>query len=142
MSRAITLAAYRLDCDQTARTITGLAVPYGPEAHIGLGSITFASGSIRWPVADLSRVKLLVQHDPDRPVGYALDLTDRPEGLAARFTVPPGAAGDAALSEAGDRLRDGLSLGIDYAKDGLTLEKLGLAGKSPAELARFVHDGA
>jgi len=36
----------------------------------------------------------------------------------------------------------GLSLGIDYAKDGLTLEKLGLAGKSPVELARFVHDGA
>ena len=36
----------------------------------------------------------------------------------------------------------GLSLGIDYAKDGLTLEKLGLAGKSPAELASFVHDGA
>jgi opine dehydrogenase len=35
----------------------------------------------------------------------------------------------------------GLMLGIDYAKDGLTLERLGLAGKSPAELARFVHDG-
>ena len=35
----------------------------------------------------------------------------------------------------------GLSLGIDYAKDGLTLEKLGLAGKSPAELARFVQHG-
>jgi opine dehydrogenase len=36
----------------------------------------------------------------------------------------------------------GLSLGIDYAKDGLTLEKIGLAGKSPAELTRFVMDGA
>lgn len=36
----------------------------------------------------------------------------------------------------------GLSLGIDYAKDGLTLEKLGLAGKSPAELGRFVNEGA
>ena len=36
----------------------------------------------------------------------------------------------------------GLSLGIDYAKDGLTLERLGLAGKSTAELARFVNEGA
>jgi opine dehydrogenase len=36
----------------------------------------------------------------------------------------------------------GLSLGIDYAKDGLTLDKLGLAGKSPAELTRFVTEGA
>jgi opine dehydrogenase len=32
----------------------------------------------------------------------------------------------------------GLALGIDYGRDGLTLERLGLAGKSPAELSRFV----
>jgi opine dehydrogenase len=32
----------------------------------------------------------------------------------------------------------GLALGIDYWRDGLTLERLGLAGKSPAELSRFV----
>jgi opine dehydrogenase len=36
----------------------------------------------------------------------------------------------------------GLSLGIDYARDGLTLEKLGLAGKSPAEFTQFVNEGA
>ena len=36
----------------------------------------------------------------------------------------------------------GLALGIDYARDGLTLEKLGLAGKSPAEFTRFVTEGA
>jgi opine dehydrogenase len=32
----------------------------------------------------------------------------------------------------------GLALGIDYRRDGLTLERLGLAGKSPADLIRFV----
>jgi opine dehydrogenase len=32
----------------------------------------------------------------------------------------------------------GLALGISYGRDGLTLERLGLAGKSPAELSRFV----
>jgi opine dehydrogenase len=36
----------------------------------------------------------------------------------------------------------GLAIGIDYARDGLTLEKLGLTGKSPAELLRFVTEGA
>ena len=36
----------------------------------------------------------------------------------------------------------GLAVGIDYARDGLTLEKLGLAGKTPAELIRFVTEGA
>jgi opine dehydrogenase len=33
----------------------------------------------------------------------------------------------------------GLALGIDYRADGLTLERLGLADKSPAELTRFVE---
>jgi opine dehydrogenase len=35
----------------------------------------------------------------------------------------------------------GSALGIDYARDGLTLERLGLAGKSAAELAGFVDAG-
>jgi opine dehydrogenase len=34
-----------------------------------------------------------------------------------------------------------VALGVDYARDGLTLERLGLAGKSPAELARFAQQG-
>jgi opine dehydrogenase len=33
----------------------------------------------------------------------------------------------------------GLALGIDYRAEGLTLERLGLAGKSPAELMRFAE---
>jgi len=34
-----------------------------------------------------------------------------------------------------------LALGIDYGRDGLTLERLGLAGKSPAELLKFAQQG-
>lgn len=34
-----------------------------------------------------------------------------------------------------------LALGIDYARDGLTLARLGLAGKSPTELAHLVEAG-
>ena len=36
----------------------------------------------------------------------------------------------------------GLSVGIDYTRDGLTLEKLGFAGKSVADLIKFVTEGA
>jgi opine dehydrogenase len=36
----------------------------------------------------------------------------------------------------------GLAVGIDYTRDGLTLERLGLAGKSPSELLHFVEHGA
>src|SRR5262245_38152763 len=35
----------------------------------------------------------------------------------------------------------GLAVGTDYARDGLTLEKLGLAGKRPAALVKLVEDG-
>lgn len=36
----------------------------------------------------------------------------------------------------------GLSLGIDYARDGLTLARLGLTGKTAKELSGFVYDGS
>jgi opine dehydrogenase len=36
----------------------------------------------------------------------------------------------------------GLAVGIDYAREGLTLERLGLDGKSPSELLTFVEQGA
>jgi opine dehydrogenase len=36
----------------------------------------------------------------------------------------------------------GLSLGVDYWRDGLTLERLGLAGKTPDQLLAFVAEGA
>src|SRR6185295_8747213 len=35
-----------------------------------------------------------------------------------------------------------IAVGIDYAREGLTLDKLGVAGKSPAELLKFVEHGA
>jgi hypothetical protein len=35
-----------------------------------------------------------------------------------------------------------VAVGIDYEREGLTLDKLGIAGKSPAELRRFVEEGA
>jgi opine dehydrogenase len=36
----------------------------------------------------------------------------------------------------------GLAVGIDYTREGLTLERLGLAGKSASELLHFVEHGA
>jgi opine dehydrogenase len=33
------------------------------------------------------------------------------------------------------------AVGIDYRREGLTLERLGLEGKTPSELLRFVLEG-
>jgi hypothetical protein len=114
----LALEARRLVCDVPRRQISGLAVPWGIPGRTMLGTIRFASGSIRYP-ADLSRIKLLVQHDVNRSVGYALELADLadPAGLGSLFTVPDGAAGDAALAEAANRVRDGLSVGVDLDDD-------------------------
>jgi hypothetical protein len=34
-----------------------------------------------------------------------------------------------------------LAVGVDYTRDGLTLDRLGLAGKSPSELLHLVQEG-
>ena len=117
MSRFVTLTgrAGALNCDTARRTIAGLAVPYGPAARTMLGDVTFAAGAIRYGT-ELSRIKLLIGHDNDRPVGYAATLEERSAptpGLYATFTVPAGPAGDAALAEAANGLRDALSVGVD-----------------------------
>lgn len=97
--------------DEQARTISGLAVPYGPAGRTSVGAITFSPGSLSWP-EDTSRVKLLVQHDMERSIGYATALTDGDDGLHATFTVPASDLGDNALAEAADGRRDGMSIGV------------------------------
>lgn len=97
------------------RIIEGLAVPYGPTGHSSLGAITFSQGSLTY--AEVGRVKLLTQHDPERSIGYALSLEDRPEGLWAKFQVAEGPEGDKALLEATSGTRDGLSVGVLLSED-------------------------
>ena len=92
------------------RTISGLAVPYGPVGNSSVGPITFSQGSLTH--TGVGRVKLLTQHDPERSVGYAIELNDMPDGLWAKFFVPESEAGDVALMEAENGTRDGLSVGV------------------------------
>lgn len=109
-SLTLQLAASAASVSETERTITGLAVPYGPVGRSSLGPITFSQGSLTW--GSVGRVKLLEQHDPDRSVGFATALDDRPDGLHATFTVPDGSEGDRAIKMALDGRRDGLSVGV------------------------------
>jgi HK97 family phage prohead protease len=109
--------------DTEARTISGLAVPYGPAGHTSMGAVTFAQGSIVMP-AQLGRVKLLSEHDTNAPLGYATTAQDTPEGLRMTFAVAAGAAGDEALAMAADGRRDGLSVGValDAAAEAALIE--------------------
>jgi HK97 family phage prohead protease len=100
--------------DTTSRTISGLILPWDTEARSGGRTWSFPQGSVRYG-ADPSRVKLWVQHDPNRAVGFATALEHRDSpvpGLYGTYKVARGAAGDEALAMAEDRVWDGFSVGI------------------------------
>lgn len=100
--------------DTQRRTIEGLALPFGVLAsRTSAGPLTFAAGARIETPADLRRVKLLVDHDPHRSVGYATAATATDAGLHLRFHVPEGPEGDDALTKAANGVRDGLSVGAD-----------------------------
>lgn len=101
----------QFEVNEEARTIKGLVLPYNVVGNNGRGKYSFAKGTVSWP-ADLSRVKLLVNHNFADAVGYATDLTDTEEGVVGTFKVARGAEGDKALSMAADKVWDGLSAGI------------------------------
>jgi len=128
---AVTAAAV----DTTRRTITGCLIP-APVGGVQAVATTSAgptrfTGRLTWH-ADLSRIKLLTEHDRINSVGYAIACAYRPDGsLWATWHLPPRPAdyvgtwpGDTALYEAEHHTRDGLSVGAfdltaSYADDGV-----------------------
>lgn len=96
------------------RTITGQLVPWETIGHTSAGPTRFAAGSVNLP-DDLSRVKLLRDHDTAAPIGYLTSAHDDGTGLYGTFRIPETPAGDLALLEAAEKLRDGLSVGVTLA---------------------------
>lgn len=99
----------------TDRTISGLVLPYGVAAQrTSAGPVVFQAGSIEHH-PELSRIKLLVDHDDKRAVGYCTELENTADGVRATFRVERSQAGDDALAKASpeSRTRDGLSVGVD-----------------------------
>lgn len=95
--------------DRSRRTISGLVLPWGQVARSGFARWRFKRGSLRW--SETSRVKLLRDHNMTNPVGLAIDLQDREDGLHGTFSIARGPAGDEVLSLAEDRVLDGFSAG-------------------------------
>ncbi|WP_203706660.1 HK97 family phage prohead protease, partial [Asanoa iriomotensis] len=118
---AVPVAGFAVD--SAARTIEGIAMPYGQTANKYGIQFRFAPGSIKW--GDVNRVKLLRDHDIAKPVGKALTLTDTAEGLSVRFRVARGPAGDEALQLAEDGVLDGLSVGVDFGETDSTVDNDG-----------------
>lgn len=110
--RHYVFAGGRFTADPAARTITGLAVPWGvPSSPNLFGYRTvFAPGSLEW--SEPGRVKHLRDHQ--LPVGKAVRLDAQPEGLVVTMDVQPGADGDALLQAAVHGTYDGFSVGVEF----------------------------
>lgn len=102
--------ALAFEVDVAKREIFGLAVPYGRPTTKNGKRYQFSQGSLTY--AGASRVKMLDSHDRSKAVGKAIELTDAPEGMWARFKVARGAEGDRVLQLADDGVYDGLSIGL------------------------------
>lgn len=106
----------RFRVDRSRRTLSGLVLPWGKVAQNAFAKWRFKRGSLQW--SDVSRVKLLRDHNPLNPVGVALSLEDRSDGLYGTFAVARGSEGDQVLSLAEDGVLDGFSAGPRIGADG------------------------
>lgn len=104
----VDLPLEKFTVDAQTRTIEGVAVPYGRTAK----GVRFERGALKF--ADVSRVKLLRDHDPAQLIGVATSIKDSTNGLAVKFRVARNVAGDEALALAEDGILDGLSVGVDF----------------------------
>ena len=101
-----------IECSISERTISGKIVPFGGEiGHTSAGKVVFEKGSIEIP--DSPKPKLLLEHDPKKPIGRLVSFSEKEDGIYATFKVSNTTRGNDALIEASEQLRSGLSVGVE-----------------------------
>lgn len=98
--------------DAGKREIRGRAVPFGGVGNKHGLRFRFLPGSLQF--ADVTRIKLLRDHDPRSAIGHATHVDETADGYDVTFKVGRGPAGDEVLSLAADGVLDGLSVGVDF----------------------------
>jgi HK97 family phage major capsid protein/HK97 family phage prohead protease len=92
--------------DTIKRTITGTIVTWNEQGNTSVGPTIFAADSI-----EIKPVRLLLEHDRTRPIGKMLSHNVTANGIEATFKIANTMAGEDALIEATEGLRDGFSVG-------------------------------
>jgi HK97 family phage prohead protease len=64
-------------------------------------------------IAEASKIKLLMQHQQDKPVGRAISFSDSTDGVYGSFKLSGSTRGQDALVLAQENLVSGLSVGVD-----------------------------
>jgi HK97 family phage prohead protease len=120
------IEAASIECSEERREISGKIVPMGT-GEVGstnLGGVVFEAGSI--DIADVSKIKLLSQHDVKKPVGRMIAAETRADGIYATFKLSRSTGGNDALIQAQEGLVSGLSVGAEIiaskpSRDGHTV---------------------
>jgi HK97 family phage prohead protease len=100
--------------DTERRIIAGKIVPFEEVGNTSVGKVVFAKGSIA--IGDPGKVKMLMQHAPERPIGRMQKFNEEQDGIYASFKISSSMQGQDALILAGEQLIDGLSVGVDVNK--------------------------
>jgi HK97 family phage prohead protease len=120
------IEAASIECSEERREISGKIVPMGTGevGNTNLGGVVFEAGSI--DIADISKIKLLSQHDIKKPVGRMTAAEVRQDGIYATFKLSRSTGGNDALIQAQEGLVSGLSIGAEIiaskpSRDGHTV---------------------
>ena len=120
------IEASSIECSEERREISGKIVPLGTGevGHTNLGAYTFAANSIE--IADPTKIRLLSQHNLQKPIGKMINAETRADGIYATFKLSRSSAGSDALIMAQEGLVTGLSIGAEIlaskpSKDGYTV---------------------
>lgn len=108
------IEASSIECSEERREISGKIVPMGT-GEVGstnMGGVVFAANSI--DVSDISKIRLLSQHDVKKPIGRMISAEVRQgDGIYATFKLSRSTAGNDALIQAQEGLVSGLSVGAE-----------------------------
>jgi len=107
------IEASSIECSEERREISGKIVPMGTGeiGNTNMGGVVFEAGSI--DIADVSKIKLLSQHDIKKPVGRMIAAETRADGIYATFKLSRSTGGNDALIQAQEGLVSGLSVGAE-----------------------------
>ena len=95
--------------DSNSRTITGRIVAFEETGNASIGKVQFAANSI-----EAQPVLLNLEHDRTRRIGKTLSMEQTDTEITATFKIAQTSAGNDALVEAAEGLRDGFSVEVAF----------------------------
>jgi phage head maturation protease len=95
--------------DSESRTISGTIVTFEETGNASIGKVQFAKGSI-----EPTPVLLNLEHDRSRRIGKTLSIESNDQNMTATFKIAATTAGNDALVEAAEGLRDGFSVEVSF----------------------------